>query len=103
MKNKRNDFLIHTNFLTEIAILLFQKGVYTDEYRDDCKRLNENLLSEKEDFYSHLNMRDIIDIDYAHPKRVFKDLVFSNVCENVLDMCLKIYKLGLAKFLLPPG
>ena len=27
----------------------------------------------KEDFYSHLNMEDITDADYAHAKRVCKD------------------------------
>ena len=30
-------------------------------------------FSEKEDFYSHLNMEDITDTDYAHEKRVCKD------------------------------
>ena len=29
--------------------------------------------SEKEDFYSHLNMENVIDADYAHAKRVCKD------------------------------
>ena len=33
-----------------------------------------NYLKKKEkDFYSHLNMEDVIDADYAHPKRVCKD------------------------------
>ena len=30
-------------------------------------------LSEKEDFYSHLNLRDITDADYVHANRVCKD------------------------------
>ena len=29
-------------------------------------------LREEEDFYSHLNMEDITDADYAHVKRVCK-------------------------------
>ena len=41
---------------------------------DDWDKLNETLLSEKEDFYSHLNMEDITDADYAHAKRVLKIL-----------------------------
>ena len=40
---------------------------------DDWKKFNEASLPEKEDFYSHLNMEDIIDADYAHAKRVCKD------------------------------
>ena len=40
---------------------------------DDCEKLNETSLLEKQDFYSHLNMEDITDADYAHAKRVCKD------------------------------
>ena len=36
---------------------------------DDWDKTNETLLAEKEDFYSHLNMEDIIDADYAHTKK----------------------------------
>ena len=38
------------------------------------EKLNETSLLEKEDFYSHLNMEDITDVDYAHAKRVYKNL-----------------------------
>ena len=41
---------------------------------DDCEKFNETSLSEKEDFYSHLNMEDITDVDYTHTKRVCKDI-----------------------------
>ena len=54
-------------------ILLLQKGVYPHEYMDDWKKINKTSLPEKEDFYSHLNMEDITDADYAHAKRVSKD------------------------------
>ena len=54
-------------------ILLLQKAVYTYEYMDDWEKFNENLLSEKEDFYSRINMEDITDADYAHANRVCKD------------------------------
>ena len=53
-------------------ILLLSKGVYPYEYLDDWKKLNE-ALPEIEDFYSHLNMEDIIDADYPDAKRVCKD------------------------------
>ena len=65
-------------------ILLQQKSAYPCEYKDDWEKFNEPLLSEKEDFYSHLNMEHVTDADYAHAKRVVKILNFRN-------MCLKIY------------
>ena len=54
-------------------ILLLQKGVYPYKYINDWEKFNETSLPEKEDFYSHLNMEDIIDADYAQAKRVPKD------------------------------
>ena len=36
---------------------------------DDRKKFNETSLSEKEDLYSHLNMEDITEADYAHAKK----------------------------------
>ena len=82
---------------------------------DDWEKFNEISLSEKEDFYSHLNMEDITDADYAHAKRVFKDseiknlgeyhdlygqsdaLLLADVFEIFRKMCLKIYELDPAK------
>ena len=102
-------------------ILLLWKGVYPYEYMDDWEKFNETSLPEKEDFYSHLNMKDIADADYAHAKRVCKDFEIKNlgeyydlyvqsdrlllvdVFENFRNMCLKIYELDLARFLSVPG
>ena len=39
----------------------------------DWEKFNGTLLSEKEDFYSHLNIENIIDANYVHAKRVCKD------------------------------
>ena len=36
------------------------------------KRFDETFLSDKEAFYSSLNMEDITDVDYRHEKIVFK-------------------------------
>ena len=90
-------------------ILLLQKGVYPYEYMDDWEKFNETSLPEKEDFYSHLNMEDITDADYAHAKRVCKDfeiknlgeyhdlyvqsdtLLLADVFENFRNMFIKIY------------
>ena len=52
---------------------MLQKGVYPCKYMDNWEKFNEILLPEKEDFYSHLNMEDITDADYAHAKRVRED------------------------------
>ena len=52
---------------------MLRKDVYPNEYIDDWKKFNKASLPEKEDFYSHLNMEDITDADYAHAKKVCKD------------------------------
>ena len=88
---------------------------------DVWEKFNKTSLPEKEDFYSHLNMEDITDVDYAHVKRVCKDfeikslgeyyesyvqsdtLLFADVIENFRNMCINIYKLDPAKFLSAPG
>ena len=87
---------------------------------DDWEKLNETLLPEKEDFYSHLIMEDITDADYAHSKRVCKDfeiknlgeyhdlyvqsdtLLLADAFENFKTMCLKIYELDPAQFISAP-
>ena len=39
---------------------------------DDWEKFNQITLLGKEEFYSNLNMEDIRDADYMHPKRVCK-------------------------------
>ena len=62
-------------------ILLLRKFIYPYEDIDDWEKLNETLLTEKEDFCSHLNMEDITDKYYAHAKRVCKDFEIKNLIE----------------------
>ena len=62
-----------SNLDNNTFVLLLQKSVYPGEYMDDWEKFDETSLPEKEDFYSHLNMEDITDADYAHAKRVCKD------------------------------
>ena len=45
---------------------------------DSWKRFNKASLTSKEDFYSHLNMEDIDDIDYRHDNNVFKVFKLDN-------------------------
>ena len=54
-------------------ISLLQKGIYPYEYMDNWEKFNETSLPENEDFYSHLNMEDITDVDYEHAKEICKD------------------------------
>ena len=56
-----------------------QKDVYPYEYIHDWD--NETSLTEKEDYYSNLNMDDITDADSAHGKRVCKDFKIKNLGE----------------------
>ena len=102
-------------------ILILRKGVYLYEYMDSWKRFNETSLPSKEDFYSHLNMEDIDDIDYRHGNNVFKvfkldnlgdyhdlyvksdTLLLADVFENFRNMCIKVYELDPAHFVSLPG
>ena len=92
-------------------ILLLQKDVYPYEYMDDRQKFNETTLPEKEDNTNG---------DYVHTNRVCKDFEINNlgeyydlyvssdtsllpdVFENFKNMCLKIYELDPAEFLLAP-
>ena len=100
--------------------LLLREGVYLYEYMDDWEKFNKKSLPKKEDFYSHLNMEDITDVDCMHAKRVCKDfeikncreyhglyvqndtLLLTDVFENFRNIFFKIYELDLAKFLSAP-
>ena len=58
---------------------MLRKGVYPYEYVDDWEKFNETTLSEKEEFFSNLNMNDITYADYIHAKRVCKDFQIKNL------------------------
>ena len=70
-------------------ILSLRKTVYPYEYMDDCKKFNETTLAEKEDFYSHLNMKNIIDADYTCAKRECEDFEIKSY-ENIKIFMLKV-------------
>ena len=58
---------------------------------DKWGKISETSLSENEDFYSHLNIEDITDADYAHT------LLLADVFENFRNMYLEVYELNPAK------
>ena len=62
-------------------ILLLRKVVYPYEYMNDWEKFNEISLPEKEDFYSHVNMEDITDVDSVHAK-VCQDFETKNLEEH---------------------
>ena len=81
---------------------------------------NETSLTENEDIYKHLNIKDITAADYMHTKRAFKEFEIKNIGEyhdlyaqidtllladvfnNFQNMCVEIYKLCPARFLSVP-
>ena len=85
---------------------------------DDWEEFSETSLTRKRRFLQLSNMEDITYADYVHPKRLCKDfeikkleefhdlyvqsdtLLLADVFESFRNMCLKIYKLDPAKFLL---
>ena len=98
-----------------------RKGVHPYEYMDSWNRFNETSLPDKKHFYSRLNIESIIDIDYIHATRAFKEfkmnnlvdycdlyvqsdtLLLADIFENFRDMSLEIYELDPAYFVSLPG
>ena len=54
-------------------ILLLRKGVYPYEYMEESEKFNEIKLSEKEEFYKNLYIKDSRDADYMHTKKACAD------------------------------
>ena len=51
--------------------MLIRKGVDPCEYMDSSERFNERSLSDKEYFYSELDLECITDQDYVHAQKVW--------------------------------
>ena len=62
-------------------MLLLRKGVYRYDYIDDWTKFDEEKLSDKSDFYSNLNMEEILGNDYRHAKKVFDKFQIKNLGE----------------------
>ena len=54
-------------------------------------KFNKTSLPGKEDFYSHLNMEDITDSDYAHANRICKDFEIKFLVNIMCCMFKAIY------------
>ena len=68
-KQFKNTFKFSNNDINKFTFLLW-KGAYTYDYMDEWEKFNETSLSEKEEFYSNLNMEDITEKNYVNAKRV---------------------------------
>ena len=62
-------------------VLLLRKGVYPYEYIDSRERFDETSLSDKKDFYSELNLEDIIEKDYEHAQKLWEGFKIKNLGE----------------------
>lgn len=51
-------------------ISILREDVYSYEYMDNWKKLNETSLRKNEKIYSNLSIKDIIFKDYQHEKKV---------------------------------
>ena len=120
IKKFKNTYSFCNNDLNKF-ILLLRKGVYPYEYMDSWEKFNETSLPIKEDFYRHLNMEDIEDIDYRHGNNVFNyfklnnlgdyhdlyvqsdKLLLADVFENFRDVRINVYELDPVHFLSSPG
>ena len=63
-------------------ILLLRQRVYPYEHMNSWERFDEELLPDRDPFYSSLNMEDITDVDYRHAKKVYKEFNNKNVGDS---------------------
>ena len=102
-------------------IWLLREGVYPYEYMHNWERFNETLLPNRIAFHGNLNIENITDTDYRHANKVFKEfklkhlgdyhdlyvksdtLLLADVFKNFRNMCIKVYELNPAHFLIAPG
>ena len=91
--------------------LLIRKGVHAHEYMNSWEKFEEKNLPPIEEFYSKLNMSGIIEEDYSHAEKVWKEfglrnlgeyydlylktdvILLSNIFEKFREVCLENYGL----------
>ena len=83
-------------------ILFLRKAVYPHDYMEEEEKSNETSLSEKEEFYSNLNIEYITDADYMQAKRackVFEVKSWINIMTCILKLMHYIELMFLKIFL----
>ena len=104
-----------------ISSLLLRKGVYSYDYVDSPKKLDETRLLPKEAFYSKLTDEGTTDDDYQHAQTVWKEfnmksmkdyhnlhnlsavLLLADIFENFRNICVNHYGLDPAWHFSAPG
>ena len=72
--------------------LLLRKGVYSYDYVDRMKKLDETSLPLKETFYSKIAGDSITDEDYQHAHTVWKNLILSQLkITTTCTICVMYY------------
>ena len=120
LKRFPNTYDFCNNDLDKFLILL-RKGVYPYEYMDGWNRFNEEVLPDKDSFYSNLTMEDISKTDYMHANNVFEKfninnmgeyhdlyvrsdtLLLADIFKNFRKSCIVNYELDPAHFVSLPG
>ena len=107
--------------LGEKAELLSRKGIYPYDYMNSIKKFSEEKLPPKEKFFSKLNDCEVLDEDYNHAQRIWKEfriknlgeyhdlylksdvLLLADVFEEFRNVCLENYSLDPAWYYTSPG
>ena len=120
--NPKYDKLKYTSkmFKDKKIDLMARKGVYPYDYIDSFEKFNSP-LPKKEEFFSILNNKHILDEDYEHAKDVWNTfslknmgeyhdlylqsdiLLLADVFENFRKTCLEYYKLDPCHYFTSPG
>ena len=102
--------------------MLLRKGIYPYEYMDSWKDLMKHHYQiKKKLFFCKLNEEGIINIDYVHCQKVWKEfkmknlgerhdlyvqsytLLLADVFQNFRDKCMEIYELDPTHFVSAQG
>jgi len=101
--------------------LCLRKGVFPYDWFDCLEKLTEKQFSPKEAFFSKLIDSEILDEDYEHAQKVWKQfemksfrkyhdlylktdvLLLADVFENFRDICMNNYDLDPAWYYTAPG
>ena len=115
-----NEFFSFDEYNEHQCELLIRKGIYPYEYMDSWDRFEETKLPPKDSFYSALSMSGVIETDYEHACKVWREfginnmgeyhdlylktdvILLANVFEAFRNVCLSNYGLDPAHFYTSP-